>query len=94
MAATEDKLRKLHELVADSFINRIEDDINDNLPTDAATLAAAAKFLKDNNVSADPVDNGQLDELRKKMTERSAANKNAQASNIVALADRLKSGTE
>lgn len=94
MAGSLDKLNKLHELITDSFIARIEDDIAENLPTDAATLAAAAKFLKDNDVSADPAETGKLDRLREQMIQRSKENKANQATNIVDLATRLKNGTE
>lgn len=94
MAGSLEKLGRLHELITDSFIARIEDDMNENLPTDAATLAAAAKFLKDNDVSADPAEAGKLDELREQMIKRSKENKANQASNIVDLAQRLKNGTE
>lgn len=94
MAGSLEKLGKLHELITDSFIARIEDDMSENLPTDAATLAAAAKFLKDNDVSADPAETGKLDVLRKQMIERSKENKASQATNIVDLATRLKNGTE
>lgn len=94
MAGSLEKLGRLHELITDSFINRIKDDMDENLPTDAATLAAAAKFLKDNDVSADPAEQGKLDDLRQAMINRSKENKANQVSNIVDLATRLKNGTE
>lgn len=94
MAGSLEKLGRLHELITDSFIARIEDDMNENLPTDAATLAAAAKFLKDNDVSADPAEQGKLDDLRQAMINRSKENKANQAHNIVDLATRFKNGTE
>lgn len=94
MAGSLERLGKLHDLVTESFINRINEDMEDNLPTDAATLAAAAKFLKDNNVSADPAETGKIDELRELMIQRSKQNKANQATNIVDLAQRLKNGTE
>lgn len=94
MAGSLERLGKLHELVTDSFIARIEEDMADNLPTDAATLAAAAKFLKDNEVSVDPAETDKLDELREAMINRSKANKANQAQNVVELAMRLKNGTE
>lgn len=68
MAATMQELNDLHSLIAKSFIQRIELDNKDNIPTDAATLGAAIKFLKDNAVSADPADADDLSDLRKKLT--------------------------
>lgn len=94
MAGSLEKLGRLHELITDSFISRIEEDMNEKLPTDAATLAAAAKFLKDNDVSADPAEQGKLDDLRQAMINRSKENKINQVNNIVDLATRLKNGTE
>lgn len=94
MAGSLEKLGKLHELITDSFIDRIEQDMAENLPTDAATLAAAAKFLKDNDVSADPAEQGKLDVLREQMIQRSKENKANQTSNILSLAEKLRTGTE
>lgn len=88
MAAKEDKLHKLHEMVAESFINRIEMDISDNLPTDAATLAAAAKFLKDNSITADPADANKLDTLRNSLVKAQQERK-ANMANVIDMANRV-----
>jgi hypothetical protein len=69
-ASTED-LQKLHQLVAKALTQRIELDMKDMIPTDAATLGAAIKLLKDNNISADPADKEHLSELRAKLSEAS-----------------------
>lgn len=68
-ASSIEDLRELHQLITRSFKTRIEQDLDDNIPTDAATLGAAAKFLKDNAVTADPADKEDLDDLRKKLSE-------------------------
>ena len=70
MAATLKELQELHRMVAKSLSTRISQDMEDQLPTDAATLGAAIKFLKDNNVSADPADAEDLDGLRAKLTQQ------------------------
>lgn len=70
MASSRKKLEELHALIADSYTNRIRQDIEDNIPTDAATLSGAVKFLKDNNISADPADTDDLTALRDKLTEQ------------------------
>ena len=89
-AASMGDLQDLHSLVAKSFKVRITQDLEDKLPTDAATLGAAIKFLKDNNVSADPADKEDLNHLRESLTAareaRALARKN-RASNVVAMAD-------
>lgn len=69
-AATLGELQDLHSLIARSLSERIKQDMQDDLPTDAATLGAAIKFLKDNNVSADPADADDLSELRNRLREQ------------------------
>jgi hypothetical protein len=70
MATSRKELEELHVLVARSYKNRIEQDINDNIPTDAATLSGAVKFLKDNAITADPADQDDLSELRDRLKEQ------------------------
>lgn len=84
-ASTVGELNELHALIAKSLKQRIEQDIDDNIPTDAATLGAAIKFLKDNNVTADPADSDDLAELRNKLKEQ-AAQRRKTVGNVVALA--------
>ena len=79
------ELNELHTLIAKSLKQRIEQDIEDNIPTDAATLGAAIKFLKDNNVTADPADADDLSQLRDKLKEQSAQRRR-KVGNVVALA--------
>lgn len=79
------ELNALHTLIAKSLKQRIEQDIEDNIPTDAATLGAAIKFLKDNNVTADPADADDLSQLRDKLKEQSAQRRR-KVGNVVALA--------
>ena len=69
-AGTMDDLRRLHGLVVESFNTRLRDDLNDEVPTDAATLGAAIKFLKDNNVTADPADMDDLKAMRETLAKQ------------------------
>ena len=94
MAAPIEKLNKLHEMVTDSFIKRLELDAEDGVPTDAATLSSMTKFLKDNEVTADPAESSKLDSLQEQMIQRSKENKANQTSNILNLAEKLRTGTE
>lgn len=57
-------LEELHALVTQSYTTRISQDLEDNIPTDAATLSGAAKFLKDNAITADPADKADLKGLQ------------------------------
>ena len=72
MAATLKELQELQKIVVKSLTVRITQDLEDNLPTDAATLSAAIKLLKDNAVTADPAEADDLEELRKKLTRRAS----------------------
>jgi hypothetical protein len=64
------ELDELHKLVTRSYKERITQDLADNIPTDAATLSGAVKFLKDNAVTADPAETDDLAELRDKLKEQ------------------------
>lgn len=86
-AASLTDLQELHALIARSLSKRISQDMDDELPTDAATLGAAIKFLKDNNVSADPADSDDLTELRDKLRQQ-AEQRRASRSNVVQLAQQ------
>lgn len=70
MATSMKDLEELHRLVTRSYKSRIEQDLSDNIPTDAATLSGAVKFLKDNAVTADPAETDDLAELRDKLKEQ------------------------
>ena len=84
-AASLADLQELHSLIARSLNQRITQDMEDGLPTDAATLGAAIKFLKDNSVSADPADADDLSALRDKLKQQ-AEQRRAGRSNVVQLA--------
>ena len=84
-AASLADLQDLHSLIARSLNQRISQDMEDGLPTDAATLGAAIKFLKDNNVSADPADADDLSALRDKLKQQ-AEQRRAGRSEVVQLA--------
>lgn len=84
-AASLADLQDLHSLIARSLNQRISQDMEDGLPTDAATLGAAIKFLKDNNVSADPADADDLSALRDKLKQQ-AEQRRAGRSNVIQLA--------
>lgn len=84
-AASLDALQELHRNVAKSLNDRITQDMEDKLPTDAATLGAAIKFLKDNNVSADPAASDDLDKMREALTKQ-MRERSGRRGNVVALA--------
>uniref|UniRef100_A0AAU6W0R3 DNA maturase A n=4 Tax=unclassified bacterial viruses TaxID=12333 RepID=A0AAU6W0R3_9VIRU len=63
------ELEELHRLVTESYSARIKQDLADDIPTDAATLSGAAKFLKDNAITADPADKADLKGLQAQLKE-------------------------
>lgn len=79
-AATVGELGELHRLVARAYRERIAQDLEDKLPTDAATLAGAAKFLKDNSITADPADSDDLGDLRKQLAAQAEARRKRKVS--------------
>lgn len=76
MAAPKDKLGKLHELVTTAYTTAIESDMEVEV-FNPALLSAAAKFLKDNEVTAEIKSDDDLGSLREKL--RAAAEARAQA---------------
>lgn len=84
MASTRKELEELHKLITKSFTERIRQDLEDNIPTDAATLGGAVKFLKDNAVTADPADQDDLSDLREQLTQ-AAAKRKQRVGNTLAL---------
>jgi len=82
MATSRKELEELHVLVAQSYKNRIEQDIADNIPTDAATLSGAVKFLKDNAITADPADLDDLAELRDQLKEQAEKRRKRNGSHL------------
>lgn len=86
MAASTEDMQLLHKIVVKSITNRITQDMEDDVPTDAATLGAAIKMLKDNNITADPADSNDLADLRKKLVDQREGRK----SNVVSIIDAAK----
>jgi hypothetical protein len=90
-SASSKELEALHRLVASSLTKRIEEDMRDGIPTDAATLSSAIKFLKDNSITADPADADDLSALRDKLKQQIGKNT---VGNVISLATAdLQEGT-
>lgn len=90
MATSRRELEELHVLVAQSYKTRIEQDIADNIPTDAATLSGAVKFLKDNAITADPADQDDLAELRDKLKEQAEKRRKRNGSHLTLAEQDMK----
>lgn len=91
-AASTKALAELHRLIAETLTKRITEDMRDGIPTDAATLSSAIKFLKDNAITADPADADDLSALRDKLKQQINKNK---VGNVISLATAdLQDGTD
>lgn len=64
MAAPIKKLGNLHELLTDIMITECNMYAEEGIPMPSSDKAAIAKFLKDNNVTADPTDQSDLEALK------------------------------
>lgn len=64
MAASKDILGSLHEALAEIMLEEIQFCRTNNIPLSAADKGAIAKFLKDNSITCDPTDAGDLERLR------------------------------
>lgn len=64
MAAKQSTLAALHELLAQQMIDELNWYRAQEIPLPAADKAAMAKFLKDNSITCDPADAGDLEKLR------------------------------
>jgi len=73
MAAKLDKLGELHMLLADIMITELKwyRDQEPPIPVPASDKAAVAKFLKDNSVTCDPVDDESIKALRDEFMDQS-----------------------
>lgn len=79
MAANEEVLGLLHDLTATALIAKLkgipvlDDEGNPTgevIPCSAADIQAAAKFLKDNNITCAPAADNKLGELEQKLQDR------------------------
>lgn len=68
MAAKKDDLGALHKLVAKAYKSGIEVDMEDGI-YNPALLSAAAKFLKDNEITAEIKSDDDLASLRDKLRQ-------------------------
>jgi hypothetical protein len=73
MAAKQSVLAELHALLAGQMIDEINWYRENEIPVPAADKAAIAKFLKDNSITCDPADAGDLERLRDEFKASSQA---------------------
>lgn len=77
MAADANSLGDLHTLLTEVMSSEIQAYRANNVPVPASVMAAVAKFLKDNNITCDPVDADAIEELRAEFEAQSIARRSA-----------------
>lgn len=80
------ELELLQRLLVGSLTSRLKQDIEDEIPTDAATLGVIVKLLKDNAITADPADSDDLSELRAKLSAAAAARTKGNVGSVLSIA--------
>lgn len=86
MAADSSKLGALHAMLAECMMNELRwySEQDPPMPVPAATMAAVAKFLKDNNITCDPTDAKDLEALREQF-QAQLKDKRKSMTNVVSL---------
>lgn len=84
MTASKQLMERLHQVLAETLLERLEKDKAEDMITDAATLGCIRTFLKDNSITCDPADKGDLVNLRKKLDEASKSRR--KLGNVIELA--------
>lgn len=75
MAAKQSAMNELHEFLAEQMLLELKWYRDNEIPVPAADKAAVAKFLKDNAITCDPADKGDLEALREEWKKASAERK-------------------
>jgi len=69
-AATTASLEALHAKLTEQMNRTLDRDMEDDLPTDAATMGVIKGFLKDNNITATPAEDEKLQRLKEVFSEQ------------------------
>ena len=82
MAAKKSSLETLHEILTELFIADIELCKTEGIPMSASDKAVIVKFLKDNNITAEP-DAEKVQELRDEFQDELEARREAKRQHIL-----------
>lgn len=89
-AATKSRLAELHRMFTEALIEEIEEAKRDEVPLPAADKSVIAKFLKDNDITAD-ADSAEMQELRDEFQKDMDKKREERAANIL---ERVQSGSD
>lgn len=84
MAANEDLLGLIHDATAHAILSKLkgteitdeDGNVTGTIPPTAADIQAAAKFLKDNNITCAPSDDNKMGELRDALDKKNERREN------------------
>ena len=86
MAAKQSKVSSLHDLLTELFIEDIKMCRAEGIPMSASDKAVIVKFLKDNNITAEP-DAEKVQELRSEFQDELEARREAKRQHILMKAE-------
>lgn len=89
-AATKSRLAELHRMFTEALITEIEEAKRDEVPLPAADKSVIAKFLKDNDITAD-ADSTEMQELRDEFQKDMDKKREERAADIL---QRVQSGSD
>ena len=81
-AATKSRLAELHRRLTEALIEELEEARQQGIPLPAADKSVIAKFLKDNDITAD-ADSAEMQELRDEFNQDVENARKARAANIL-----------
>lgn len=84
-AATKSRLSELHKMFTEALISELKQAGEEEIPLPAADKSVIAKFLKDNEITAD-ADSSEMQELRDEFEDELAAKRKARAEALLAKA--------
>lgn len=81
-AAKRSRLSELHRMLTEALIEEVRQSKEDGVPLPAADKSVIAKFLKDNDITAD-ADSAEMQELRDEFDDELAARREARKKEIL-----------
>lgn len=81
-AATKSRLAELHRMFTEALIEEVETAKREEIPLPAADKSVIAKFLKDNDITAD-ADSAEMQELRDEFNQDVENARKARAASIL-----------
>lgn len=84
-AATKSRLSELHRMFTEALISELKQAGEEEIPLPAADKSVIAKFLKDNEITAD-ADSAEMQDLRNEFEDELAKKRDERAKELLAKA--------